>query len=108
MVNLISVSYTHLIDLIERELLHKFDILTTIHMDPIDMNDELTNHLREKVKFIVNDINQCYSIHDFRIVSGPTHTNLIFDVLIPADEMCIRDSLFSPSFCLFKITHSFP
>ena len=106
------------IDLIERELLHKFDILTTIHMDPIDMNDELTNHLREKVKFIVNDINQCYSIHDFRIVSGPTHTNLIFDVLIPADDEIAHIDLkrkieekvyeLNPSyFCVIQVDHAF-
>lgn len=74
------------IDLIERELLNRYNILTTIHMDPIDMNDKLTQMLRKKVKDIVNSINEKYSIHDFRIVSGPTHTNLIFDVLIPADD----------------------
>lgn len=74
------------IDLIEREVLKKYNILTTIHMDPIDMNDELTNELREKVSCIVKDINNRYSIHDFRIVSGPTHTNLIFDVLLPAGD----------------------
>lgn len=106
------------IDLIERELLDKFDILTTIHMDPIDMNDELTNELREKVRLIVNGCNELYSIHDFRIVSGPTHTNLIFDVLIPAgDEISHRElktriesevkKLSSSYFCVIQIDHSF-
>ncbi len=82
------------------------------------MNDELTNHLREKVKFIVNDINQCYSIHDFRIVSGPTHTNLIFDVLIPADDEIAHIDLkrkieekvyeLNPSyFCVIQVDHAF-
>lgn len=106
------------IDMIERQLLKKFHILTTIHMDPIDMNDELTNDLREKVKYIVNDIDEKYSIHDFRIVSGPTHTNLIFDVLIPAEDQInhsqlkeniikevqkINDSYF----CVIQIDHAF-
>ena len=106
------------IDLIERELLEKFDILTTIHMDPIDMNDELTNELREKVRLIVYGCNELYSIHDFRIVSGPTHTNLIFDVLIPAGDEISHHELktqienevkkLSPSyFCVIQIDHSF-
>lgn len=106
------------IDLIEREMLDKFNILTTIHMDPIDMNDELTNELREKVKAIVHGINEVYSIHDFRIVSGPTHTNLIFDVLIPAEDrvkhselktmICQKVSELNHSyFCVIQIDHSF-
>ncbi|MEG0276440.1 MAG: cation diffusion facilitator family transporter [Coprobacillus sp.] len=106
------------IDLIERELLDKFNILTTIHMDPIDMDDAVTNELREKVKYIVYEINEDYSIHDFRIVSGPTHTNLIFDVLIPSEDE-IKHSLLrqriekdikalDPTyFCVIQIDHSF-
>ena len=71
------------IDVIERAVLEKYHILTTIHMDPVDFNDTLTNELRKKVIKIVNNE---YSIHDFRIVSGTTHTNLIFDVLIPSND----------------------
>lgn len=106
------------IDLIERELLEKFNILTTIHMDPIDMDDELTNQLRKKVKQIVLQINESYSIHDFRIVSGPTHTNLIFDVLIPADDEIAHKilkteieqkvkELNQAYFCVIQIDHAF-
>lgn len=73
-------------DQIERDILKKFHILTTIHMDPIDTNDEVTNELKEMVTTIVKEINELYSIHDFRIVSGPTHTNLIFDVLLPSTD----------------------
>lgn len=73
-------------DIIERSVLEKFHILTTIHMDPIDTGDSLTNELRTLVTKIVKEINNEYSIHDFRIVSGPTHTNLIFDVLIPSND----------------------
>ncbi len=106
------------IDLIERELLEKFHVLTTIHMDPIDMDDHLTNELREIVKKIVTQINHQYSIHDFRIVNGPTHTNLIFDVLIPADD-CIKHKdlkqliqskvkeVNSQYFCVIQIDHTF-
>lgn len=105
-------------DLIERELLNKFNILTTIHMDPIDMNDEITRELREKVRYIVDGINSNYSIHDFRIVSGPTHTNLIFDILVPADDRVVHKELkqkiitevqkLNPNyFCVIQIDHSF-
>lgn len=73
-------------DTIEREVLKKYHILTTIHMDPVDFNDNLTNELKEMVIKIVKEINNEYSIHDFRIVRGPTHTNLIFDVLIPSND----------------------
>lgn len=73
-------------DTIERAVLKKYHILTTIHMDPVDSNDDLTNELKEMVLKVVKEINNEYSIHDFRIVRGPTHTNLIFDVLIPSND----------------------
>lgn len=74
------------IDNIELEILDKYKILTTIHMDPIDTKNELVNSLKQDVKKIITDINPKYSIHDFRIVTGPTHTNMVFDVLLPADD----------------------
>lgn len=79
-------------DIIERAILDKYHILTTIHMDPIDSSDALTNELKAIVLNVVKDINEQYSIHDFRIVTGPTHTNMIFDVLIPANDQ-IKHSL---------------
>ena len=60
--------------------------MTTIHMDPIDIHDTLTNELRDKVNDIVESIDASLSIHDFRIVRGPTHTNLVFDVLMKDDQ----------------------
>ena len=74
------------IDNIELEILDKYKILTTIHMDPIDTKDTLANSLKGKVLDAVKSINPEYKIHDFRIVSGPTHTNLVFDVLLPAQD----------------------
>lgn len=74
------------IDQIERDMLEKFHALTTIHMDPIVINDPFTNELRIKTEACVKEINPTYSIHDFRIVPGPTHTNLIFDVVLPCDD----------------------
>lgn len=75
-----------MIDEIERNISDKFNCLTTIHMDPIDVSDQKTNQLRELVSNIVTEINSAYSIHDFRLVSGPTHTNLIFDIVLPVQD----------------------
>ena len=74
------------IDNIELEVLDKYKILTTIHMDPIDNSNKQLNKLKKKVKNIVLDINSNYDIHDFRIVTGTTHTNIVFDVLLPAND----------------------
>jgi divalent metal cation (Fe/Co/Zn/Cd) transporter len=52
-------------------------------MDPIDTKDEMTLELRDKVKVILESIDENISFHDFRVVKGITHINLIFDVVIP-------------------------
>ena len=73
------------IDRIELELNEKLGCESTIHMDPIVVNDQQVDECRTKIEEIVLSMNALYSIHDFRMVVGPTHTNLIFDVLIPRD-----------------------
>ncbi|MEE0966156.1 MAG: cation diffusion facilitator family transporter [Bacilli bacterium] len=74
------------LDKMERDILNDFNILTTIHMDPIDIHDERTLDLKMKVAYIVDEINENYSIHDFRVVYGKRQSKLIFDVLIPSDD----------------------
>lgn len=74
------------IDEIERAVLQKFQILTTIHMDPLDTEDEYTNMLKKRMIETVHHINPSYNIHDFRVVRGNTHTNLIFDVVLPPND----------------------
>ncbi len=77
---------THdMIDNIEKELRHHLNCDAVIHMDPIATNDELTKSVREKVASLVTCIDANLTIHDFRMVTGPTHTNIIFDVVIPYD-----------------------
>lgn len=71
------------IDNIERELQEKLECAATIHMDPIVTDDSKVTALRAAVIQIVHDIDDKLSIHDFRVVEGSTHTNLIFDVLVP-------------------------
>lgn len=71
------------VDNVENELRIKLGCDATIHMDPIVTGDEHIGELKENVISIVRDIDEVISMHDFRVVIGPTHTNLIFDVLIP-------------------------
>ncbi len=70
------------IDTAERELTEKMGCLATIHMDPLEQNDSLTTTTRERVATIVRLIDPDITIHDFRMVSGPTHTNVIFDAVV--------------------------
>lgn len=74
------------IDNIERELEQKYKCIAVIHMDPVLVGDKKTDELREVVVGIVKEIDSDFSVHDFRIVDGKTHTNLIFDVLVPQDK----------------------
>ena len=73
------------IDNIEREINEDLRILCTIHMDPIVTNDETVNELRYFTAESVKEICPEASIHDFRTVIGQTHTNLIFDLVLPFD-----------------------
>ena len=71
------------IDTIEHELGDILNCHAVIHMDPICTKDEETSRLRVLVKGYLKEISETLSMHDFRIVAGPTHTNLIFDVVTP-------------------------
>lgn len=81
------------IDLIEREVREKLGIELSIHMDPILVNDEKTDSLRSLVANIVREIEPDVTIHDFRVVDGPTHTNLIFDAVLPYKSKLGEDEL---------------
>lgn len=70
------------IDLIERDIMNEMGLLISIHMDPIIVDDERINTLRQMTSDVVKEIDPELSIHDFRVVEGPTHTNLIFDILL--------------------------
>ena len=71
------------IDLIEHRLHNDLNCSAVIHMDPICIHDEKTQELRQVIRDILDQIDPAITMHDFRIVSGPTHTNLIFDIVIP-------------------------
>ena len=72
-----------MIDNMEKDFKENLGIEMVIHMDPIVIDDPLTNELRVFVKEIVNTIDPHLSMHDFRMVQGVTHSNLIFDVVVP-------------------------
>lgn len=80
-----------MIDNIEVNLKQQLGCDAVIHMDPIATDDALTNELRMKISAFAHEISSEISIHDFRMVIGETHTNLIFDAVLPyqfsADEV---------------------
>ena len=71
------------IDRIEAELKSQLGCEACIHMDPIDTDSDSVMSMRGSVEDIVRGLDPELSIHDFRMISGPTHTNLIFDLVTP-------------------------
>lgn len=72
-----------IIDNIERDVENRYNVKLVIHMDPVVTDDELTNAVKAKVVSIVQKLSLKLSIHDFRMVPGKTHTNIVFDVVVP-------------------------
>ena len=106
------------IDLIERNIQRKYNLLISIHLDPIVVNDAHINSLRDLTESAVKEIDPALSIHDFRVVEGPTHSNLIFDVMAPPDfslsdrelTNSIQEKLSKIDeryFCVITVDHSF-
>ncbi len=81
------------IDNAEHRLKKELGCMAVIHMDPIITNDAHTDALRMAVAEKVKSIDPRLTIHDFRIVPGPTHTNLIFDVVVPYDVKLTADEV---------------
>lgn len=82
-----------MIDTIEQRLRRECGILATIHMDPIVTDDEAVNTLRAQVSAAVREIDADMTVHDFRFVSGHTHTNLIFDVAVPFENKMSNEEI---------------
>ena len=74
-----------MIDGIERDIFKKLGIMMTIHMDPVDVDNEQTNASRKAVEEYAAQLDPRLRIHDFRLVPGDTHTNLVFDIVVPYD-----------------------
>jgi cation diffusion facilitator family transporter len=81
-----------IIDNVEIEIYERFGIETVIHTDPIDTRDPRLNEIKETVRELLCGIDARMKAHDFRMVPGVTHTNIVFDIAIPADSKIDTDA----------------
>ncbi len=72
-----------IIDNIEMQLMQTYHILSCIHMDPVDTDNPETLRLKELAVQLMHRVDESLSLHDFRVVRGDTHTNLLFDLVVP-------------------------
>lgn len=73
------------IDKIERDMLKRFGCLVTIHLDPIEVNNERVTAMRTLAETAAREVDSRFTIHDFRMTDGGKHINMIFDLVVPAD-----------------------
>lgn len=106
------------IDNIERNLKSKFQCIAVIHMDPIATEDQTVHKIHSDLDTILKNIDTRLTMHDFRMVPGITHTNLIFDIVVPykfhlSDEFLLNElkqkiKLWNPQYhIIVTIDHSF-
>lgn len=81
------------IDNIEKELEEKLGCMAVIHMDPVAVDDERINEYKNKVNEAIKAFDSSLAIHDFRMIYGPTHTNLIFDIVVPFEYRLSDDEV---------------
>lgn len=81
------------IDLIERRLRHEHGVECTIHLDPIVIGDPMVDEWRVRLEEIAKRLHDGIEIHDFRMVPGTTHTNLIFDMAVPFEVQESNESI---------------
>ena len=90
----LDIYYLHdMIDNCERRINDELKIMCTIHMDPVVTDDENVNALKSFLIETLKEANLNYSIHDFRTVIGQTHTNMIFDVVLPFESEMTESEL---------------
>ena len=73
-----------MVDNIERDFKTQMGLQMVIHMDPVVTNDPVLSELKQKTAALIAGIDSRLTIHDFRMVEGATHTNLLFDITLPA------------------------
>ena len=82
-----DIMFAHeLADNIERDVKEELGIQLTLHIDPIDNEDEETLALKERCMKVVRGFGEGFSLHDFRLVKGMEHTNILFDVEVPFEN----------------------
>lgn len=83
----VDIMISHdIIDNIERDFKEQLNISLSLHLDPIESDNEEVITYKERVDRIIKSIDLSLSLHDFRIVRGESHTNILFDVVIPFDS----------------------
>lgn len=90
----VPITKSHdVVDCAERELKEKFHVSACIHMDPVDVADPRTKELKRVAQKVLEEVDERLSLHDFRVVPGDTHTNLIFDMVVPFELEDQRSAL---------------
>lgn len=80
----VDIMLSHdMVDNIEADFKKEFNIDLVIHMDPVDIHDEETQKLKKDIAAIIKKYDESLRFHDFRVVKGVTHTNVLFDVEMP-------------------------
>ena len=93
--NMKMVDAHDIIDNVEEDVRDKFGVDITIHMDPIAVGDPEVDSLKKEVKDELASISPNFKFHDFRIVKGPTHTNMIFDIEMPYGENISESAIYA-------------
>ena len=107
-----GLSYIHdVIDNIEEDIRNKFGVEITIHMDPICIGDKEVDETKQRVLKVLTNIDKEITMHDFRMVKGNTHINVIFDIVVPYEDKTFNeDSIkqhLNEEFKNDKIKHNF-
>ena len=106
------------VDAMERDMHEKFGCIVTIHLDPIVINDPIVNEHRELAILSVKEVDERFSLHDFRMTIGEQSVNLIFDLQVPSDcKMCseeaenrVVDKIHEKKkncFCVIRVEHPY-
>lgn len=91
-----------IIDVVEQRIRDELNIIICIHMDPVVVDDEEVQYYKDLTQRLLNSYNSEYSFHDFRVVRGETHTNLIFDVVVPIDKNYNKNEIIDGITNVFK------
>lgn len=90
----VEITKSHdVIDNIEHDFWSDMQVRITIHMDPVDTKNQQLATLKARAQSALANLDENLSLHDFRLVSGETHTNMLFDVVIPYDSQLTMDDV---------------
>lgn len=110
-----NISSVHdVIDRLERDMFDKYKCIVTVHMDPVETDDECVNQMKLLAVTSAKEVDESFMIHDFRLTNGGEHKNLIFDLVIPVDskyteeeaERLVREKITAKGDNLFVVIHA--